>query len=185
MSDHLVDLLVRWGSVAATLLVALLFQRGVRRFLVALARRDQLSEAMARRLASFVGWSVLGVVVLVDLQLSGAFAHAWAVLSAAFAAVAVGFVALWSILSNVVCALMILAQRPFRIGDEVEFTDSTTGPQPLGGTVVDLGFMFTTLREHTDGESLLRVPNSLFFQKTFRVKPAEGAGPDSFFFRKE
>jgi small-conductance mechanosensitive channel len=184
-TERILELAGRWGVVALTVVVAILVYRGVRRFLAALASRDHLREAMARRLSGLVGWAAFVFVLLVGLQLSGAFAHAWAVLSAALAALAVGFVALWSVLSNAVCALLILAQRPFRLGDRVEFADAPAGAAPLGGTVVDLGFMFTTLSESDDGASrLLRVPNSLFFQKAFRCLPQPDGGPDSFFFRR-
>ena len=45
-------------------------------------------------------------------------------------------------------------------------------PENLKGRVVDRNLMFTTLREH-DG-AVLQVPNSLFFQKVFRVSGETG-----------
>ena len=34
--------------------------------------------------------------------------------------VAIGFIAVWSILSNVLCSLMLIMHRSFRIGDDIE-----------------------------------------------------------------
>jgi small-conductance mechanosensitive channel len=43
--------------------------------------------------------------------------------STALLAVALGFVAAWSILSNATSAVLVLILRPFRIGDTVELMD--------------------------------------------------------------
>lgn len=85
----------------------------------------------------------------------------WAIMSTILAMVAIGFVAVWSLLSNVSSTVIILLFRPFAIGDELEFAG-----EPVKGKVVDLNFLYTTLRE-TDG-TLIQIPNNLFFQKSVK-----------------
>ncbi len=90
----------------------------------------------------------------------------FAVLGGLLALLGIGFVAVWSILSNVLCTLLLLTVRPFRIGDEVELP-----PDPLRGRVVDLNLFFTTLQA-PDGR-LVQLPNNLFFQRAIIRRRAE------------
>lgn len=91
----------------------------------------------------------------------------WTMLGAVAALIAVGFVAVWSVLSNISCTVLILFFRPFEIGDELEFTD----PSGLKGKVVNLNFAYTTLRD-AEGR-LVQVPNNLFFQRIVKRRPAK------------
>ena len=82
----------------------------------------------------------------------------FALMGGMLALVAIGFFAVWSTLSNVLCALFLLTVRPFHVGDELELV-----PDPLRGRVVDLNLFFTTLQ--ADDGRLVQVPNNLFFQR--------------------
>src|SRR5258708_312894 len=73
-----------------------------------------------------------------------------------------GFLATWTMISNVTANLLIAVLRPFRLGDTVEII-----PENVKGQVVDRNMMFTALRERPG--TTLHVPNNLFFQKLFRV----------------
>lgn len=75
--------------------------------------------------------------------------------------VAIGFVAVWSILSNVLCTFVLILFKPFAIGDEVEFP-----AESVGGKVVDLSLMYTTLK--TSDGAFVQIPNNMFFQKIFK-----------------
>jgi small-conductance mechanosensitive channel len=79
-------------------------------------------------------------------------------LAGGLALIATGFVALWSTLSNILCTIVILVTRPFRIGDMLSFP-----PDNISGQVVDLSFFFTTLRTPDGG--YVNVPNTIFFQR--------------------
>lgn len=82
----------------------------------------------------------------------------FAALGGLLALIGIGFVAVWSTLSNVLCTLILLTVRPFRVGDEIELV-----PDPLRGRVVDLNLFFTTLKAE-DGR-LIQLPNNFFFQR--------------------
>jgi small-conductance mechanosensitive channel len=82
--------------------------------------------------------------------------------------VAIGFVAVWSVLSNVLCTFVLIVFKPFAVGDELEVPADA-----VSGKVVDLTLIFTTLRS-PDGE-YIQVPNNMFFQKIFKRKPGRQA----------
>ena len=84
--------------------------------------------------------------------------------------IAIGFIAVWSILSNILCSMMLVVFRNFDIGDEVEIVEPIGGVG-LKGKVVGFNIMFTTLAESgedVDPGMLTQVPNNIFFQKTLR-----------------
>jgi small-conductance mechanosensitive channel len=64
--------------------------------------------------------------------------------------------------SNLTASFFLVLWRPFHVGQTVEIL-----PENLKGRVMDRNLMFTTLSE--DSGSVLQIPNSLFFQKIFRV----------------
>lgn len=89
------------------------------------------------------------------------------IVAGTFALIATGFVALWSTLSNILCTILILVTRPFRIGDEIAFP-----PDSFEGEVIDLSFFFTTLKMR-DGR-FVNVPNTTFFQRIMVRREAHG-----------
>ena len=101
--------------------------------------------------------TVIVLLALFGINLGGL----WAILSTVLAMIAIGFVAVWSLLSNVSGAVLILLSRPFAIGDEIEFAG-----EPVKGKVVDLNFLFTTLRDAEGG--LIQIPNNQFFHKSVK-----------------
>lgn len=85
-----------------------------------------------------------------------------AVLGTILGLVAIGFVAVWSVLSNLLCAFMMVLFKPFAVGDEIELT----GGDGVKGKVIDLSLIFTTLSIGKDATVL--VPNNLFFQRVIK-----------------
>ena len=101
------------------------------------------------------------MAILLVLQAFGVMPNVWASVTAVLAMVAVGFVAVWSVLSNAFCSVVLMIVRPFNVGDSIEIPGDT-----WRGKVIDFNMIFTTLRD--DDGSLLQVPNNLFFQKPIR-----------------
>jgi len=77
--------------------------------------------------------------------------------------VAIGFVAVWSVLSNFLCTFVLIIFKPFSVGDDLEIPVDS-----IKGKVVDLTLVFTILRGE-NGE-LYHIPNNMFFQKVFRIR---------------
>lgn len=144
-----------------------------RRGINSAAGRDLLSVQAAVILNGITKWTLIVLVIVFCLQIVGIpVTVIWASISAVLMLVAVGFVAVWSILSNASCALFPVMFAPFRIGDEIEILEPAVvdpGKTGLRGRVSDISFLYTTLAEKNgDSETLVRVPNNQFFQKAIR-----------------
>jgi small-conductance mechanosensitive channel len=146
-----VAVLVALGGLIANMIV--------RRALTLLAHRTNLTESDVQPLRRIMHWTVSLITCVLVLGVFGfELGGVWAILSTLFAMIAIGFVAVWSILSHTSATVLILLLRPFHIGDIIELQSEN-----IKGRVVDLNFFFTTLQvdEHTTHQ----VPNNLFFQK--------------------
>ncbi len=166
---------LREGEIATLLSTALVLVVGLAayyllsRALKQMTRRHNVTATMEGRMRLFLRWTTFIIVGLVVLQESGLTTHAWAFLSGFFAIAAVSFVAMWSVLSNGVCAVIILVYRPFEVGDEIEVLDASDKPG-FTGRVTDINLMFTRLRSETDGrQSYLQVPNNMIMQRIVRT----------------
>lgn len=127
---------------------------------------------MLRKLAK---WLIVAIVLLLCLGFFGLSVNTlWATLSGVLALIALGFVAVWSVLSNVLCSILMIIFPPFRIGDRIEIQEPSADFS-VKGKVVETNMLFTTLEASNDTnhtvESILRVPNNIFFQKYVRVIP--------------
>jgi small-conductance mechanosensitive channel len=163
---------VSGATVAATVVIlgaaligGLLINRALRRLSLSLQPRLHLpSETLVllTRLPSSLLWLCAGLLVL---ELWGvSVTGVWAVLASAAAVVGVGFIAVWTMVSNITASLFIGIWHPFRLGEIVEVL-----PEQLGGLVIDRNL--TVLREASG--ATLQIPNNLFFQKMFRVSASE------------
>ena len=155
--------------VAALVIVgAIILRLVLSRGLTLAVRRTRLEETHVRPLRPIISGAITLGAILVVLGVFGFnIGGLWTVFSTILAMVAIGFVAVWSVLSNLTGTVIILVTRPFAIGDLVEFPG-----EQVKGKVIDLTFVHTTLRAE-DG-ALLRIPNTLFFQKSLKVFPSGG-----------
>lgn len=169
LSAVLPALIAAAPSAILIIIGAILLNVVVGRTIGLLGRRAKFTEQEIGPIRRTVKW-VLTIVAAVFVL--GAFGlnvgGMWGVLSTVLAMIAIGFVAVWSVLSNTSCTVLILLFRPFAVGDEIEFVGEQTK-----GRVVDLNFIFTTL-DAGDG-SVMQIPNNLFFQKVIRRRPASTA----------
>jgi small-conductance mechanosensitive channel len=174
------------ASAVIIVAVALILSVVLRRLINKLRESNHLAPVMARRLQTFRRWTILVLTVLILMQVLGVFGNAWALISAGLAAVALGFVAAWSILSNATAALLVLTFRPFRVGDMVELVEPSG--TAIGGRVVDMNLMYTTLSvqpvetDQSKPPQFLHIPNNLFFQKILRTQSTHARGSKVTFF---
>lgn len=140
------------------------------RLILRVSRRYDLPiqiRVSARRIVAFlVGFGAL-LMVLERFGVSGGVL--WTAFTGFAAVAAIAFFAAWSVLTNIFCALLLLITRPFRLQDHIELLEGGDRPG-LRGQVVDMNLIYVTLLEtHPGGgESVLRIPNSLFFQRSTR-----------------
>ena len=147
--------------------------KGLKRISGVFEARHHISAPFVHFFHSVFKWLVLAGTLLLILQQVGIKLNSlWTILSAATAMVAIGFVAVWSVLSNFLCTLMLIIFHPFRIGDDIEVIDPamTSG---ISGNVRNINLMFTSLYSldpNTGTPVVARIPNNLFFQKILRMK---------------
>lgn len=180
-------LLVRGGLTAAVALITFTLLMAVK---VAIAQ-----FARARRMRSFRGAFVYRVVRFFAVIFTAfVLAYVWGVspgnlwvfLTGFIGLVAIGFFAVWSLLSNLVAGVFLFLSDPFKVEDEVEVVG-----EEIAGRVLDIRPLFVVLGHEggADKEGVEQrahtvfVPNSLFFQKAFRrLEPAvrrEGEAADA------
>jgi len=71
--------------------------------------------------------------------------------------IAVGFFAVWSLLSNVIAALILFVTHPFRIGDQIRIL-----PDGISGEVLDVSLFFTILQGK---KGKIHIPNNIMLQR--------------------
>lgn len=81
-------------------------------------------------------------------------------ISSVFTVIGVGFIAQWSILSNITASFLIFFVFPYRIGDSIIVADG----DGIEGKILDIK-MFHTLIRHPEG-NIITYPNSLLLQKS-------------------
>ncbi|WHS60143.1 mechanosensitive ion channel family protein [Pseudomonas sp. G2-4] len=158
-------------QVLLILLAGYVAQRVVARTLTGLGERYPFPPQLVIILRGVLRWLIMGSAVLVVLERLGVSATVlWTALSGFVAVAAVAFFAIWSVLSNLLCAVLIYTVGPFRLGDVVELVDTTDKPG-IKGRVVAINLLYTTLIEPEElgtGSAMVQVPNSLFFQRSVR-----------------
>lgn len=149
-------------AIVAILIGAVVLRLVTCRVLLLLADKTHLGREVAVPLVNVLRTLIsVAAFVLILGVLGFNLGGLWAIFATVLGMIAIGFVAVWSLLSHSSATLLILILRPFHVGDDIEFAG-----EPVGGRVVDLNFFFTTLLDH-DGR-LVQIPNNLFFQKTLR-----------------
>lgn len=85
----------------------------------------------------------------------------WVLVTGFVGLVAIGFFAVWSLLSNIIAGFFLFLSDPFKINDEIEVPEVS-----LEGKVLDIRPLFVILEEPS-GHTVF-VPNNILFQKSFR-----------------
>ena len=165
------DPLIRTGQVLLIIFLAWFAQRILTRAISRLGDRySLLPPEVLQPLRGLVRWLIMGSALLMVLERLGVSATVlWTALIGFTAVAAVAFFAIWSVLSNIFCALLIFTMGPFRIGDTVEVIESADKPG-VKGRVIAINLFYTTLQDLSEEAvgAVLQVPNSLFFQKSVR-----------------
>ena len=157
------QLLATVALIVSTALAIAALNRLLRGWVRSLEARVHLPYETVLVATRVVGSCLWLVTALLVLNLWGiGLGGLWTLLASAVPVIGVGFLAVWTMVSNVTASFFITLWRPFRLGQIVEIL-----PENLKGRVIERNLMFTMLRDE-DG-NLLQVPNNLFFQKMFRV----------------
>jgi len=168
------DVLLPLAQVVLILGGAWLIMRVARRLMRRLGSTYALPTAMLKPALRVVGLVIYGGALLWSLERLGVSGPVlWGAFTGFATLGAVAFFAVWSVLSNLFCTLLIFTTRAFRVGDLVELLEAADKPG-VKGHVTDINLVYTTLREvGDDGKAVttLQLPNSLFFQRVLRRWP--------------
>jgi small-conductance mechanosensitive channel len=151
------------GLVVGAFALSYLLKRPLQDSLRQLASRLRLPyETVLTTTRLLIGtlWLVVAMLVLEIWGIS--VGGLWTLLVSAATIVGVGFLATWTMVSNITASFFIALWRPFHLGDDIEIV-----PENLRGRVIDSNLMFVVVREN--GGAVIQIPNNLFFQKMFRV----------------
>jgi small-conductance mechanosensitive channel len=159
----LLAMLATVGLVTAAFIISYIVKRPVLDTLRQFAARlgfPYETVVTATRLLMAVLWIIVGLLALEVWGVS--VGGIWTLLVSAATIVGVGFLATWTMISNITASFFIAVWRPFHLGDTVEII-----PENCSGRVIDNNLMFIVVRESSG--TVLNIPNNLLFQKMFRV----------------
>ena len=159
---ELIPILLPLAVALLVLVVVMAVIRRIRNRLVGLRPQHQREIRLTSKAITF---AVFVVIVMATLEsLNVPLGNVWTAVSTVLALVAIGFVAVWSILSHMTASVVILLQRPFRTGDYLQLADDE-----YSGRVTKTGLFYTEVEDSDGGRSL--IPNNLLFQRRFRITP--------------
>ncbi|MDH5184443.1 MAG: mechanosensitive ion channel family protein [Gammaproteobacteria bacterium] len=179
MNDLLSDAQTALNTELPNLLIGVLvlFMAGVvnkllSRGLNKVAERGYIHEQLRITTSFTLRWIIILITIISLMGLFGlSVSSIWAAFSALFVLLGIGFVAVWSVLSNMLCSVLLVIFAPFRMGEEIEIQDPAASII-ISGKVVSINLMHTTLIHDNDGqEEIIKVPNNFFFQKYVRRVP--------------
>ena len=163
---ELIPILLPLAVALLVMLVVMAVIRRIRNRLVGLRPQHQREIRLTSKVITF---AALVVIVMATLEsLNVPLGNIWTAVSTVLALVAIGFVAVWSILSHMTASVVILLQRPFRSGDNLQLADDE-----YVGTVLKTGLFYTHVQDSEGGVSL--IPNNILFQRRFRITPPKPA----------
>jgi len=139
----------------------------VSRGLTSLEKNARISQKMLIpvRMAFRYGLTIAGILFAIS-AFGIPIGNFWTFISAVLGLVAIGFVAVWSVLSNISSTFFIIGLKPFSVGDEISLEGTD-----IAGKVVNLDFMFTTIQKPNGDQ--FKIPNNLFFQKALLLSKGE------------
>ena len=119
------------------------------------SRLSRIGEHPGYRMIKVIIYVLIFVALIVIWGIGGNF---WIIISGVLGLIAIGFVAVWSILSNILAGLILLFSKLFKKGDELIFL-----PENIQGKIVELDFMFIFLKDEEG--NFFQIPNNMVFQK--------------------
>jgi small-conductance mechanosensitive channel len=164
------DIIVPGLQILLIIVLATVLHHTIRYLLKRAAQRYQWPQELMVPILGVLRWLFRAGAFLMILERLGVSATVlWTAFSSFAAVGAVAFFAVWSVLSNFYCALLIFTMRPFRLGDYIELIDSGEKPG-IRGQVMEINMLYTVLQDFDspEADAWLQIPNTLIFQRVVR-----------------
>ncbi|MBU1078662.1 MAG: mechanosensitive ion channel family protein [Spirochaetes bacterium] len=108
-------------------------------------------------------WSISLVCIFAFVFIwEGNIQNFWVGITGFFGIVAIGFFAVWSILSNIVSGIVLLLIKSIQIGDEIQII-----PENITGRIENITLFHVVLIDNKKRSTL--IPNNLFIQKIVKI----------------
>lgn len=167
--------LTEWVTVFVVVALAMLAWTLIGRVMQVVEQKQWLPPTAKVLVRGFLRWSVLLAVVLYIFEVVGLPVRAlWTGILSVALLVAVAFVAVWSVLSNILSAVLLLTFSRARIGDIVELKETKQEEVGIRGKIVDINLFFVTIEELFVDEkissqpAMVQIPCHLFFYRVTR-----------------
>ena len=166
ITDHLTQILLSVGIILFFLVMRMLLAGFVRRF----ARNSDFLDHRTGLVLKHVSLLTLTLIILSLAIVWGfEFKDLGILMSSVFALIGVGFIAQWSILSNITSGLIMFFTFPYKIGDYIIIHDKEFAKE---GIITDIKSFHVILT--TKENEIVTYPNTLMLQKGVTViKPTE------------
>jgi small-conductance mechanosensitive channel len=151
--------IVKIAVSAGVLVVVFILQRVLQKAIDRYIERNNMSQR--RNLAMHKTKTILlYVVCIIAIGIVWGFSleNVWVSVAGFLGLVAIGFFAVWSILSNVFAGIVIFFNQTFRLHDTIEIV-----PEGIKGSIHDINAFFITLQDE-EGNAI-SIPNNMIFQK--------------------
>lgn len=159
------DMVVEFRVLATIVVLALglilhallrwLINRHVERYMPKFTKKTPLRKLVTPLVAIL---TLLAVISVWGVNLE----NLWIYATSIAGLVAIGFVAVWSVLSNLLASTILITSRRVRIGDSIEIL-----PEGIKGKVINITLMFIVLE---DKKYKITVPSNMYFQKFVKIK---------------
>lgn len=162
-----IKVIITAGLLIISLLVNTLLNRLLRRFVKKYSLRRSRSVVIKKlKSAGIIIFAALIIVYIWGLEVE----NIWIFVTGLLGLVAIGFFAVWSILSNVFAGIVIFFTQPFKIEDRIRVL-----PDEITGTVTDITLFFVRMK--TDQGGLVNIPSNIIFQRMIERLPAKEPVP--------
>ncbi len=160
-----IDFSMYWEQllwVVGLLIVAFIVKYSIKRGLFIKAGKKHLSKQDAFLLSKLATWTIsilflIGVIVI----FGGDIKNLWVGVAGILGLVAIGFVAVWSLLSNIFAGIIILLLKNIRIGDNIEIPGENISGE------IEYVTLFYVLIKDKEGD-VFNIPNNIFIQKVIK-----------------
>ncbi|MEO0452755.1 MAG: mechanosensitive ion channel family protein [Verrucomicrobiota bacterium] len=148
-----------WVQVILVLVMSVLITTLTLRLLRLLGRRLRIKPSALKPFLLALRW--VGGLMVLALVLKPFGTNVLDTILAALGLVAIGVIAVWSILSHITATILLILIKPFRVGDTIQFPG-----EEIKGVLVDLNLFFAILQDEEGNQ--YSIPTNTFFQKTVR-----------------
>ncbi|MFP4118579.1 MAG: mechanosensitive ion channel domain-containing protein [Candidatus Woesearchaeota archaeon] len=121
----------------------------------------KLQRQSVRQVFNILLWGlvVIAIISVWSLNLS----NLWVFLTTVVGIVAIGFFAVWSILSNIIAGILLIMTQTIKVGDSIAIV-----PDDVKGKVSRITLMFTILEDEKG--YIVHIPNNMLFQRFIKKK---------------